>query len=151
MCIKNVENMQFNGQNFKISNNVYFIEQGCNLRLQLILQLNFVFKKISYFFFFSSKRVFKNIFWILFYSLKVLAILRFGLSKSLFIGLKQNHFLAHYMIPNNQMIQLINDIDTIYDTNLALDRPYLSCTVYKLCVYIYICVCVCFEFIHGTS
>ena len=37
MCIKNVKNIQFNGLIFKICSDVYFIEQGCSLKLQTIL------------------------------------------------------------------------------------------------------------------
>ena len=81
---------------------MYILLIGCSLRLQLILYPNFALKKMSCFFLFP-KRVFKDIF-PMFYSLKVLAILCFGLSNSLFIGLKQNHFLTHYKIPNNRMI-----------------------------------------------
>ena len=42
MCIQSVKNMQFNNQIYKICNNVNFIKGSCNLRLQPILQLNFV-------------------------------------------------------------------------------------------------------------
>ena len=42
MCIQSVKNMQFNNQIYKICNNVNFIKGSCNLRLQQILQLNFV-------------------------------------------------------------------------------------------------------------
>ena len=42
MYIKSVKNIQINSQIFKIYSNIYLIEYGCNLRLQLILQSNFV-------------------------------------------------------------------------------------------------------------
>ena len=66
MCIKSVKNMQFNGQIFKICNNIYFIESGCSLRLQPILQFfffltNFVVKLCSYLIIhYQSCRAFKQ-------------------------------------------------------------------------------------------
>ena len=44
MCFKNIENMQFNGQIFKICSNVNLFSESCSLRLQLSLWPNFILK-----------------------------------------------------------------------------------------------------------
>ena len=41
MCFKNIKNIQFSGQIFKICSHVNLFNKSCNLKLQLNLQSNF--------------------------------------------------------------------------------------------------------------